>query len=76
MVQQSILRYLGMRPSHLEVEVDGRVFYLVHAWPGENIHDEVWHRPEIDAANPKPGYQVIIGHTSVLSMIKTEEARL
>lgn len=75
-VQQRILRYLGMRPSHLEVEVDGRMFYLVHAWPAENVHDEVWHRPEIDAANPKTGYQVIIGHTKVLSMIEPEEARI
>lgn len=52
------------------------MFYLVHAWPGENVHDEVWHRPEIDAANPNPGYQVIIGHTKVLSMIKPEETRI
>ena len=74
--QQRILDYLNTRPSHLEVDVNGRRFYLVHTWPGENVHDEVWQRPEIDAANPKPGYQVIIGHTKVLSMIKPEEARI
>lgn len=74
--QQRILDYLNTRPSHLEVDVNGRRFYLVHAWPGENVHDEVWQRPEIVAANPKPGYQVIIGHTKVLSMIKPEEARI
>lgn len=26
--------------------------------------------------NPKSGYQVIVGHTKVLSMIKSEEARI
>lgn len=73
--QQRILDYLNIRPSHLEVDVNGRSFYLlVHAWPGENVLDEVWKRPEIGAANPKPGCQVIIGHTKVLSMIKPEEA--
>ena len=74
--QQRIQDYLNTRPSHLEMEVNGRSFYLVHAWPGENVHDEVWKRPEIGAANPKPGYQVIVGHTKVLSMIKPDEARI
>ena len=74
--QQRILDYLNTRPSHLEMDVNGRSFYLVHAWPGENVHDEVWKRPEIGAANPKPGYQVIVGHTKVLSMIKPDEARI
>ena len=75
-VQQKILDYLHTRPIHMELEVSGKRFYLVHAWPGESVHDEVWCRPEIDAPNPKPGYQVIIGHTKVLSMIKPEEARI
>ena len=75
-VQRSIREYLSSRPSHLEVYVNGQRFYLVHAWPGENVHDEVWHRTEIDAPNPKPGCRVIIGHTKVLSMIKPEETRI
>jgi hypothetical protein len=39
------------------------------------IHEEVWFRPEIDTPNPRPGYQVIIGHTKVLSMTKPEEKK-
>ena len=75
-VQQRIISFLRGLPTHIELELNGKWFYLVHGFPGENAHDEVWHRPEIDTANPKPGYQVIIGHTKVLSMIKPEEARI
>lgn len=50
---KNILEYLRTRPSHPEVEVNGRNFYLVHAWLGEDVHDEVWHQPVIDAPNPK-----------------------
>ncbi len=74
-VQLKILSYLYKRPTHLEVEVNGRKFYLVHAFPGDNLHDEVWTRPGMDTPNPRPGYRVIIGHTKVLSMIEPEEAR-
>ena len=75
-VQQRIISYLLGLPTCLELEINGKWFYLVHGFPGENVHDAVWHRPEIDTANPKPGYQVIIGHTKVLSMIKHEETRI
>ena len=74
--QKEILYFLRTRPVHLEVTVNGQDFYLVHAWPADNVHDEVWLRPEIDAPNPKPGYRVIIGHTKVLSLIQPEEARI
>lgn len=74
--QHEILDFLRTRPTHMEVEVNGQNFYLVHAWPADNVHDEVWFRPEIDAPNPKPGYRVIIGHTKVLSLIQPEEARI
>lgn len=73
--QLRILNFLMELPSHLEVTVNGRNFYLVHAFPGGNVHDEVWYRPEVNVPNPKPGYRVIIGHTKVLSLIKPEEKR-
>lgn len=75
-VQHRILSYLRGLPTHLELQINGKWFYLVHGFPGENVHDEVWQRPEIDTTNPKPGYRVIIGHTKVLSMIKPEESRI
>ena len=74
--RQAILDYLKSLPTHLEVEVNGQRFYLVHGFPGANVHDEVWHRPEMDTPNPIPGYQVIIGHTPVLSLIKPEEEKV
>ena len=75
-VQQRIISYLRGLPTHIELELNGRWFYLVHGFPAETVHDEVWHRPEIDTVNPKPGYQVIIGHTKVLNMITNEKARI
>ena len=73
--QREILSFLRALPTHMEVAVNGKWFYLVHAFPGENVHDEVWCRPEMDTPNPKPGYQVILGHTKVLSLINPEEKR-
>lgn len=74
--QQEIMDFLRTRPTHFEVPVNGKNFYLVHAFPGEHVHDEVWFRPEIDAPNPKPEYQVIVGHTKVLSLIQPKEKRI
>lgn len=70
--QQDILRFLCARPTHLKVEVNGRKFYLVHGFPGETVHDQVWGRPSIHAPNPIPNCQLIIGHTPVLSLIQDE----
>ena len=75
-VQHRIVSYLRGLPAHIELDAKGNRFNLVHGFPGENEYDEVWRRPEIDAVNPKPGCQVIIGHTKVLSMVTPEEERL
>ena len=74
--QKEILNVLKSLPIHLEVEVNDQRFYLVHGFPGSNLHDEVWSRPEMGAPNPMPGYQVIIGHTPVLSLIQPEDERI
>lgn len=74
--QQGILDYLKSLPTHLEIEAGSKRFYLVHGFPGENIHDEVWSRPELDTPNPMPGYQVVIGHTPVLNLVKPAEEQL
>ena len=73
--QQEILDYLKFLPTHVELEINGKRFYLVHGFPGANVHDEVWCRPEMDTLNPIPGCQLIIGHTPVLSLIKPEEEK-
>lgn len=74
--QQRILKYLRSLPTHLEVEVNGRKFYLVHAFPGANVHDEVWNRPKMDTPNPMPGYTVVIGHTPIPYLIADENERI
>lgn len=74
--QQQILYFLRTRPVHLELTVNGTGFYLVHGFPGGNVHDEVWGRPGIDDPNPVPDRRLIIGHTPVLSLIKPEEKQI
>ena len=74
--QKEILNFLRSLPTHLEVTVNDQRFYLVHGFPGSIVHDEVWSRPELNTPNPIPGYQVIIGHTPVLSLIQPEDERI
>lgn len=75
-VQQRILGYLRGLPTHIELKVNDKRFYLVHGFPGENEHDEVWTRPTMESENPIPECKLIIGHTKVLSMIQPEEKRI
>lgn len=70
--QKEILHYLKMLPTHLKVTVGDRSFYLVHGFPGENVHDEVWGRPTRTTPNPIPDHQLIIGHTPVQYLIEDE----
>lgn len=74
--QQKILSYLRTLPTHLEIEVNGKKFYLVHGFPGANTHDEVWSRPTMETPNPVPGYQLIIGHTPVQYLIADEQEQI
>lgn len=70
--QDRILNFLKARPAHLRLEVHGKCFYLIHGFPGETIHDEVWNRPELDTPNPVPDCHLIVGHTPVLEFIQPE----
>jgi len=64
--QGEILDMIAQLPTHLQITIGGKDYYLVHGFPGENLHDEVWTRPAIDTANPIPGAILIIGQTPVL----------
>lgn len=70
--QNRILDFLKARPTHLQLEINGKRFYLIHGFPGENLHDEVWNRPTLETPNPIPDCQLIIGHTPVLELIRPE----
>jgi len=59
----AILRYLRAAPDHVDVEVKGRRFHLVHGFPGADSHTRLWGRPEANTPAPIPGVTVIVGHT-------------
>ena len=75
-VQQRIIVYLRSIPTCLDIEVAGKRFYMVHGFPGDNVHDEVWTRPTMETENPIPNCRLIIVHTKVLSLIQSEEKRI
>lgn len=70
-----ILNYLSLLPSHVRVSVGGNSYYLVHAFPGNTIEEEVWVRPSIHESNPLPETRLVIGHTPVLHLIVPREER-
>ena len=73
--QMRIMEYLQSLPTHMEVTIGSKTYYLVHGFPGENVHDEVWHRPSMTDSNPILNTTLIIGHTPVLSMQVAKENR-
>lgn len=73
--QKQLIEYLHSLPTHIEITIGGKNYYLVHGFPGENVHDEVWHRPSMTDSNPIPHTTLIIGHTPVLSMQEAKENR-
>ena len=73
--QQVILDFLKGLPTHIELTVNGTNFYLIHGFPGVNVHDEVWNRPTMDSPNPIPGSRVIVGLTPVRSLTVPKEER-
>lgn len=68
-----LLSYLAALPVCLEVRVGERTFHLVHGFPADTVHDQVWLRPQPDTPNPLPGKTVIIGHTPVINLGRTDE---
>lgn len=51
---------------------EDREFYLVHGFPGTTVHDEVWQRPQPDTPNPIPGKTLLIGHTPVVCLGRSD----
>ena len=58
-----ILRFLSQLPDHLDIEVEGRKFHLVHGMPSDDPHVRLWGRPEADSLAPFEDKTAIIGHT-------------
>lgn len=41
-----ILRFIRDLPDHLDIEVNGKAFHLVHGMPGNTREIRIWDRPE------------------------------
>lgn len=67
--REQVFNYLSQLEDHAQLTVRNRVFHLVHGWPGENVHDRVWGRPEKDAISMISDATVIIGHTPVCEYV-------
>ncbi len=61
--RRKIINFLLKLPDHLNIEVDGRKFHLVHGMPADNSEDRIWERPNPDSPAPIDGIIAIIGHT-------------
>lgn len=61
--RRAILRFLETLPDHLDLEVNGRNFHLVHGYPSDKPSDRIWDRPEDKVLQPFPDRTAIVGHT-------------
>lgn len=58
-----IIRFLLKLPDHMDIEVNGRPFHLVHGFPSEDPKTRIWERPVVGAPAPMENCTVIVGHT-------------
>ena len=64
--RKEIIQYLEALPDHMDIDVDGRAFHLVHGFPANSTDKRVWDRIESDSVSPYPTEEyVIVGHTPV-----------
>ncbi len=70
--RMEILRFLRSLPDHLELEVSGRAFHLVHGYPAGEREERIWGRPIPDAPPPFPDRLTVVGHTPVNFLAKQD----
>lgn len=70
--RSKVLHFLRNLPTHFQLEIDGRKFYLVHGLPADTVYNEVWFRPYKDPIPSMPDCQIIIGHTPVTCFVHNE----
>ena len=64
--QKEITELMANLPDYIEVEVNGRIFYLVHGFPADTLEKQVWTRPKLNTKNPFKDKTLIVGHTPVM----------
>ena len=52
--RKEIIQYLEALPDHMDIDVDGRAFHLVHGFPANSTDKRVWDRIESDSVSPYP----------------------
>ena len=67
-----IIMFLASLPDHLDIEVGGKKFHLVHGSPSDDPNIRIWDRPSPSAPPPFPDRTVIVGHTPTCYMNKDE----
>ena len=62
--RNEIISFLRSLPDHLDIEVNGQRFHLVHGMPATDTFHRIWDRPEPPpSAPPVPGAITLVGHT-------------
>jgi serine/threonine protein phosphatase 1 len=76
--RRKIINFLLKLPDHLDIEVQGRKFHLVHGYPSDDPYTRIWERPVVGASAPMAGCTVIVGHTptSYLTGHQEEDFRI
>ena len=68
-----ILEFIRKLPNHLDIEVDGRKFYLVHGKHSDYLEDRIWERPKATDPPPFEDRTAIVGHTPVCYLTGNKE---
>lgn len=63
-----IITFLSKLPDHLDIEVDGRAFHLVHAIPSDDPDERIWKRPKPEDPPHFENCTAIVGHTPTCYM--------
>lgn len=61
--ERELLGFLMGLPDHLDIEVGGQKYHLVHGFPSDDPNVRIWYRPDSDEPAPFKDRIAIIGHT-------------
>ena len=68
-----IIRFLSNLPDHMELDVAGQHFHLVHGYPSDDPEVRIWERPIAGAPAPMQNCTVIVGHTPTCYMTGNQD---
>ena len=61
--REEIINFLRSVPDHLDIEVNGIKYHLVHGYPADKRDDKLWSRPNPGEEIRYSDKTVILGHT-------------